>query len=289
LGESLFLTPIHYSMLLGGTANFPPWLFQKTSIFMNQTNNLRQTLLAGATSLAFIALPASMVEAANIGLLGTNSNTALTTFLTGNGNTVVDLNTTANFTGLDTVILLRQQPTGAVSNDLRNFVLNGGRLITEFTGADWALGDTAGNLLNADVDGGSIFLSTQSIRFTQEGIDSGLANGVNNPYSDGNRTQAFRFMPIANIGSGVKVLANRLTNPPADNPAIIGGASGLGTTLVIGYDWADSFGSANADTQRLILNALNYTASTPQVPEPATLTGILAFGVAGLLATRKRS
>jgi hypothetical protein len=256
---------------------------------MNQTNNLRQTLLAGATSLAFIALPASMVEAATIGLLGTNSNTALTTFLTNNGNTVVDLNTTADFTGLDTVILLRNSPTGATSTNLRNFVLNGGRLITELTGADWALNDNTGNLLNADVVGGSIFLSTQSIKFTQDGVDSGLANGVNDPYSDGTRTQAFRFIPIANIGSGVKVLANRVTNPPADNPAIIGGASGLGTTLVISYDWADSFGSANADTQRLILNALNYTANPPRVPEPATLTGILVFGVAGLLATRKGS
>jgi hypothetical protein len=250
---------------------------------MNQTNNLQQTLLAGATSLAFIALPASMVEAATIGLLGSNSNAALAAFLTSNGNTVRNLNSTADFTGLDTVILLRNSPTEATSNDLRNFVLNGGRLITEFTGADWALNDNTGNLLNADVDGGAILPLSRPITFTQPGIDSGLANGVNNPYSDGTRTQAFRF--IANIGSGVSVLANR----PGDNPAIIGGASGLGTTLIIGYDWADNFANANADTQRLILNALNYTASTPQVPEPATLTGILVFGVAGLLATRKRS
>lgn len=252
---------------------------------MNQTNNLWQTLLAGATSFAFIALPSSMVEAATIGLLGTTSNAALTSFLTSNGNTVVDLNTTPDFTGLDTVILLRQQPAGTVSNDLRNFVLNGGRLITELTGADWALNNSTGNLLNADVSGGAIFLFSQPITFTQAGIDSGLANGIDNPYSDGTRTQTFRFIPIANIGAGVSVLANR----PGDNPAIIAGASGLGTTLVISYDWADDFGNANTDTQRLILNALNYTASTPRVPEPAALTGILAFGVAGLLATGKRS
>jgi hypothetical protein len=251
---------------------------------MNQTNNLQQTLLAGATSLAFIALPVSMVEAATIGLLGTTSNTALTTFLTNNGNTVVNLNTTPNFTGLDTVILLRNSPTGATSTNLINFVQGGGRLITEFTGSQWALNQA--NLLQAQDIGGSNLGFSTPVTFTSEGISSGLANGVgvNNSYSDGSRTEVFRNFNIT--GSGVDVLATK----PSTNPnAIIGGASGLGTTLIIGYDWADSFGSANADTQRLILNALNYTASTPQVPEPATLTGILVFGVAGLLATRKRS
>jgi hypothetical protein len=248
---------------------------------MNQTNNLRQTLLAGATSLAFIALPASMVEAATIGLLGTNSNAALTTFLTSNGNTVVNLNTTPNFIGLDTVILLRDFPTGATSTNLINFVLGGGRLITELDGSDWALNEA--NLLAAEDTGGGDLGPSTLVDFTSLGLSSGLANGVTNPYSDGERTQFFQDFNIT--GTGVQVLANR----PGDNPAIIGGASGLGTTLIIGYDWADDFGNANADTQRLILNALNYTANPPRVPEPATLTGILVFGVAGLLATRKRS
>jgi PEP-CTERM motif len=261
-------------------------IFKETSGFMNQTKKPWQHLLAGATSLTFIVLPSQFAQAANIGLLGTNSNTDLTSFLTSNGNTVVDLNATPNFTGLDTVILLRNSPTGAVSTDLRNFVLNGGRLITEFTGADWALDDTAGNLLNADVTGGATLLSNTLVTFTQAGIDAGLATGVNNPYGDGTRTQAFRTIPISNIGNGVDVLATK----PSSNPAaIIGGASGLGSTLVIAYDWADTFGSANSDTQNLILNALNYTASTPSVPEPASVLGILAFGLTGLMASRKRS
>lgn len=249
---------------------------------MNQTKNLWQTLLAGATSFAFIAIPSSMVEAATIGLLGTNSNAALTSFLTSNGNTVVDLNATPNFTGLDTVILLREFVDDPTSTNLINFVLGGGRLITELDGSDWALNEA--NLLAAeDVGGSDLGLSTQ-VTFTAEGISSGLAAGVGNPYSDGERSQFFQNFNIT--GPGVQVLA---TKPGLNPNAIIGGVSGLGTTLIIGYDWADNFGNANADTQRLILNALNYNASTPRVPEPAALTGILAFGVAGLLATRKGS
>jgi hypothetical protein len=250
---------------------------------MNQTKNLWQTLLSGATSFAFIALATPTVEAANIGLLGTNSNVALASFLISNGNNVFDLNTTPNFTGLDTVILLRDFPTGTTSTNLINFVLGGGRLITELDSSDWALNEA--NLLAAeDVGGSDLGLSTQ-VTFTAEGISSGLAAGVSNPYSDGERSQFFQNLNIT--GPGVQVLA---TKPNLLNTnAIIGGASGLGTTLIIGYDWADNFGNANADTQRLILNALNYTASTPRVPEPVALTGILAFGVAGLLATRKGS
>jgi hypothetical protein len=251
---------------------------------MNQAKNICQHLLVGATTLTFIALPYQIAQAATIGLLGTNSNTALTTFLQSNGNTVVDLNTTANFTGLDTVILLRNQPTGTVSTDLRNFVLGGGRLITELGGADWALGNTAGNLLNADVTGGAILSSNTTITFTQAGIDSGLSDGIGPSYADGTRTETFRTIPIGNIGAGVDILANK----PSTNPvAIIGGASGLGTTLVIAYDWADSFASANAETKQLILNALEYTP--PAVPEPATVMGLLAFGLAGLASARKGS
>jgi PEP-CTERM motif len=251
---------------------------------MNQAKNICQHLLAGATTLTFIALPYQIAQAATIGLLGTNSNAALTTFLQSNGNTVVDLNTTTNFTGLDTVILLRTSPTDSVSTDLQNFVLGGGRLITEFTGADWAL-NTA-NLLNADVTGGATISPNTTITFTQAGIDSGLSDGIGSSYADGSRTQSFRTIPIGNIGTGVDVLANK----PSTNPvAIIGGASGLGSTLVIAYDWADDFANANTDTQQLILNALNYPPTVPTVPEPATIMGLVAFGLAGLATARKGS
>jgi hypothetical protein len=256
---------------------------------MNQAKNICQHLLVGATTLTFIALPYQIAQAATIGLLGTASNTpnpasnaALTAFLQSNGNTVFDLNTTPNFTGLDTVILLRTSPTGSVSTDLQNFVLGGGRLITEFTGADWALGNTAGNLLNADVTGGATLAPGTDITFTPEGIDSGLSDGIGTSYKDGTRTQTFR-----NIGPGVTVLATRPGATPP--PAIIGGASGLGSTLVIAYDWADDFANANADTQQLILNALNYPPTVPAVPEPATVMGLLAFGLAGLASARKGS
>lgn len=250
---------------------------------MNQTINLQQQLLAGATSLAFIVLPYQIAEAATIGLLGTNSNAALTSFLQTNGYSVVDLNVpTPSFTGLDSVILLRNVPTGATSTNLRNFVLNGGQLITEQSGADWALGNTSGNLLNADVITRGTAGFNTSVTFTAAGISSGLAAGINNPYADGTRTET--FLTIGNIGAGVSILATRPGATPTI-PAIIGGASGSGSTLVIAYDWADDFANANADTQQLILNALPPST----IPEPATILGILAFGLAGLATTRKGS
>jgi hypothetical protein len=75
---------------------------------------------------------------------------------------------------------------------------------------------------------------------------------MNNPYGDPERTDFFRN--IVNLGSGVDVLATR----PGNVPVIIGGATGNGDTLVIGYDWADVFSQANADTRQLIRNALDY-------------------------------
>ncbi|HTN01806.1 MAG TPA: PEP-CTERM sorting domain-containing protein, partial [Planctomycetaceae bacterium] len=74
-------------------------------------------------------------------------------------------------------------------------------------------------------------------------------------------------------------------------PAIIGGASGLGNTVIIGYDWADGFSSSNADGKRLILNALTFDANHQAVtPEPTSLAlaGFAGLGMAAGAWRRRR-
>lgn len=71
---------------------------------------------------------------------------------------------------------------------------------------------------------------------------------------------------------------------------ILGGASGAGNTLVIGYDWADNSSIANSDTEQLILNAVEFEASSTAVPEPSSLVllGIGGIALVGFGARRKR-
>ena len=204
--------------------------------------------------LAFGMTPAA--NAANVGIYGGNSNAAVASLLTTAGHNVTDFGgtapTPAQLAGLNVLILLRTPG----NPDIINFVNTGGYLITEWDAADWAI-DTA-NMLNADVTGGGGVATGTLVTFTAAG--AALGAGVANPYSDGGSTEFFR--DFANIGAGVSVLATR----PGPLPAILFGTFGAGRVLVIGYDWADGFGSANADQQQLIRNAVNLVAPAASGP-----------------------
>jgi len=211
----------------------------------------------------FLALLGTL-QAINIAVVGTNSNNEVTSWLQTNGHSVTNFGSTlpTSLVNYNAVILLRTN-----GNDtIKNFVLGGGLLITEWTGADWA---TSTGLLDATITSGGQVGTGVPITFTTAGINAGLANNMSNPYSDAARTDHFRY--FGTIGSDVEILGTRSTNVAA----IVGGSSGLGSTLLLAYDWADGFSSANAYTKSLILNSLQY--SNTAVPEPATWTMLGIF------------
>jgi len=172
----------------------------------------------------------------------------------------------SSFSGVDVVFNVRQP----VSTDMKNWVLGGGLLITEYTGIKNA-GD-AGLLSYSDTGGGNAGTGT-SVTFTAAGISRGLNIGMTNPYSDGGATEFFRN-GIA-VGSGVEVLATRPVSGGGTLPAIVGATAGSGYVLGIAYDWGDAFIPNSALTRQLITNAM-----TP-VPEPSSL--VLAGAGAALL------
>jgi hypothetical protein len=226
------------------------------------------------------------VDAANVGIYGTNSDADVASLLTTAGHSVTQFGGTAptpgQLAGLDVLIMLRVSGNA----DITNFVNAGGFLITEWDAADWAI-DTA-NMLDADVAGGGFVGTGTPVSFTAAG--AALAAGVANPYSDSERTEFFRN--FTNIGAGVTVLATR----PGPEPAILFGNFGSGSVLVIGYDWADSFGSADADQQQLIRNAVIFAGAGTRAPAlvptlsdwALVMTGLLLAGAAMATIRRRR-
>lgn len=229
---------------------------------------MKKILFAGV---AVAALAAAVPgNAATIMIKGSNNNSAITTFLEANGHTVIA--NSEDYSGVDGVILLRTNGTAQLSD----YVSNGGRLVTEWTGADWAMA----NLLGGAVSGGGFVGSDTVVSFTTDGAAFGLGDGVGSSYSAGPASQFFR--DFSDIGTG-SVFATR----PGDVAAIVGGAAGSGFVVANGIDWADSFGSAGADNQQVLLNSLFGSSMGGAVPEPATWAMML-LGFFGLGAAMRR-
>ena len=93
-----------------------------------------------------------------------------------------------------------------------------------------------------------------------------------NPYADDDGTEFYRN--LINIGPGVEVHATRGENIPIT----IGGATGSGYTLVIGYCWSDAaitnLNGPDFDgslTETMIVNALNIGGGGMGCPPDVTI------------------
>jgi hypothetical protein len=229
--------------------------------------------LAALAGSLFVAAPAN---AAVVMLQGFNSNAEISTFLTANGHTVVP--TSSNYTGVDVVVLLRADGDA----NLLNWVTGGGNLLTEWSGADWAL-NTA-NLLNADVTGGGFIGTNTTVSFTPEGLAAGLGTGVGSSYSAAHASEFARS--IANVGAGTSVWATI----PGNAPVVVAGFAGSGFVIANGLDWADSFATSGSANQQVLLNYINAFSSGAQpVPEPGTWAMmLLGFGAVGFAMRRRK-
>jgi hypothetical protein len=216
---------------------------------------------------AFGAAPAS---AATVMIKGSNSIGNITSFLTSNGHTVVA--DSANYTGVNAVVLLRIPGDAG----LASFVLGGGRLVTEWDGADWAMS----NLLGGSVSGGDLVGTGTTVTFTAAGVAAGLDSGVGPSYAAGPASEFFRT--FSSIGTG-SVLATR----PGAIAAIVGGAAGSGYVIANGIDWADSFPTSQANGQ-VLLNSITG-GNVGGVPEPASWAMMIGgFGIVGATMRRRR-
>jgi hypothetical protein len=241
---------------------------------------LKKTAGFAAAVVAAATLFASQASALVVGVAGGYGGQAgMATFLNANGHTATYFGAAApnaaQLAGLDVLVLVRTPG----NTDIQNWVLGGGALVTEWDSSAWAL-NTA-NLLDATDSGGGGIGTGTPITFTAEGVAAGLSAGLPNPYSDGGQTQFFRNLTA--IGAGVDILGTR----GAGIPVILGGASGLGSTLILGYDWQDGGFDAvlNSASEQILLNAVSYRASA--VAEPGALA-LLGLGLAGLGYMRRR-
>lgn len=227
-------------------------------------------------STALIGIVMTVSFNANAGLIGVWNGSQFAGGISSAGHTYVNVNassTLAELSVLDQVWLIRTNGDA----DLNNYVLNGGTLITEWSGSSWAINSMS--MLNAtDVLIGNIATNTP-ITFTQPGLDLGFATNLSNTYSNGGATQFFRS--FINIGAGVDVIATA-----SGYNVGISGSYGLGSVVALGWDWQDDFNN-NATTQLLVNDIIGLSFDTPQVsvPEPSTLA-IFALGIMGLVSRR---
>ena len=197
---------------------------------------------------------ADMPSNGRIMLTGFNSNAQITAALQNAGYTAVEnFNPdAAALANVDTVILLRTDGNAAITD----FVNNGGGLITEWIAADWVLNSTT--LVDADQTG-SVGGQRSDVIFTTTADQTGLNAGIGESYNAGEGSEFWRT--IGNIGDGVTIYATRAFD---GSEAIIGSFSQEGRTMVIAYDWGDSFQfNVDDDTNKLLLNAVDLV--TPYV------------------------
>ncbi|PKF60583.1 hypothetical protein CW745_13700 [Psychromonas sp. psych-6C06] len=230
---------------------------------------MKQFFLKGVIASFALAISAG----ANAGLIGVWGNsTPFATPIQNAGHTFVNVNSATTLEELDTleqVWLIRRDGDA----DLNNYVLNGGTLVTEWSGASWAVNSMS--MLEADDSFG--FASRTSVTFTQEGIDLGFTTNLPNPYSNEGATEFFRS--FTGIGEGVDIIAT------ANGYNVgIAGSYGLGNVVALGWDWVDT-NALNPMNQLLVNDITGLSFSPKGVPEPGTLV-IFALSLIGL-ASRK--
>lgn len=150
---------------------------------------MNKTLLTASVMLALV----SSAGAATIGVFGFNNTGGITNGLNSAGFVATDFGngalSSANFSGLGVVILARTgygQTFG--SPDLTAFIASGGKLITEWSDASYAMSLLGG----AASDNYSSYFTNDSINFTAAGLGAGLGNLLGGSYTDGGSTDFFR-------------------------------------------------------------------------------------------------
>lgn len=257
--------------------------------------------LVKSAVLAFAFAIAAPAYASVIAVFGDrNGSAAVTSFLAANNLKATNLGEAPpqkldELAGYDVLIALRSKGSDAI----KEFVLGGGLLITEFDAAVWALDPLGLHLLNADA-GSTLFLGKgTTISFTPEGLKLGLGDGLGKSYADGDRTNA--QTTLSNLGAGVSLLATgpepmvplvkaaglRLLDSLADDlPVMIGGNSGEGYTLINSLAWSEGLPTTDSPTGTWLLNALNVQQTQP-IPEPGGLA-LLGLALACLTFTRRQ-
>ena len=234
---------------------------------------MKKTLLA----LTLVTLSATS-HAAVVALFGSNSNSSIAAFLQSNGHSVVYQNSAAPsasaLQGVDAVISMRNTD----GNDaVKDFVLGGGLLITEWNAAKWAI-DTA-KLLDGKTNNNKSIGTGTTITQTDAAMVLGLGdNNLGKQYADGPRTEF--VWEITEVGAGVDVLGTL----PNGSPAIIGGKAGNGYVLANSLDWGDGF-IGNSASGQWLLKALNIQYK--HVPEPF-VPALLGIGLTAFLFKKRR-